>query len=252
VSNNAIVLRNKKISAVARSGSFRYKLAPLTVAKGTAEVDINTIEVDIGISFSTTTLPSGHVVPHFRSVDVKCNINRFDINIKLTGDFIVEFASIFEVIFVGTVAGLLEDSINVALNTTVPGLMNALVDKSNGVIPLPMNWALDYQTPDPVVISTTKFAMGMKALFFDRIIGEEEPTTTIPYMPYWDLIHPDLMQLYVSAYTMDSLFGSITEVTDLKGWLRASTSHVTTTMLNTLLPGIVSKYGGGQPVDIWF
>ena len=45
VANNAIVLDCKKINAVARSDEFRYKEAPLLVAKGHAEVDINTIEV---------------------------------------------------------------------------------------------------------------------------------------------------------------------------------------------------------------
>jgi hypothetical protein len=53
VAKNAIVFDCKKINAVARSGDFRYKAEPLLVAKGHAEVDMNTIEIQVGISFTT-------------------------------------------------------------------------------------------------------------------------------------------------------------------------------------------------------
>jgi hypothetical protein len=45
VAKNAIVFDCKKISAVARSADFRYKGAPLLVAKGHAEVDMNSVEI---------------------------------------------------------------------------------------------------------------------------------------------------------------------------------------------------------------
>lgn len=63
MSKNAVILANKKVSAVARSGDFRYKVAPLIVAKGHAEVDMNTVDIEIGLAFSTKTLKSGHIVP---------------------------------------------------------------------------------------------------------------------------------------------------------------------------------------------
>jgi len=155
VPKNAIVLKNRKISAVARSGSFRYKVAPLIVAKGHAEVDMNTVEIDVGLAFSTTTTSDGRVIPYVTAVDVKCNINRFDINIKLWGDFITDFASIFE--------------------------------ESNGFLPLPIfpGWVVDYQTPAPILVSDVRCTLGYKALFFDKLIGEEESTGPIPDdMPY--------------------------------------------------------------------
>lgn len=116
VANNAVVLRNKKITAVARSGRFRYKVAPLVVAKGHAEVDMNEIDIEVGLSFSTNTLNSGRVVPYVKAVDVVCSINRFDIDIKLFGNLLTDFASLFEVFFVGTVAGLIEDTLVITLN----------------------------------------------------------------------------------------------------------------------------------------
>ena len=45
VANNAVVLRNQKVSAEFRSGEFRYKAAPLLVAKGHVEVDMNTVDI---------------------------------------------------------------------------------------------------------------------------------------------------------------------------------------------------------------
>ena len=59
VAKNAVVLKNQKVSAVARSGSFRYKAAPLLVATGHAEVDMNTVDIEFGMAFSTRVLPSG-------------------------------------------------------------------------------------------------------------------------------------------------------------------------------------------------
>jgi hypothetical protein len=94
VANNAVVFSNKKISAIATCEKFRYKIAPLIFADGSAEVDINTIEIDAGLSFSTTVLPSGHVVPYVTGADVYTHINRFDIVIKLQGNYITEIGEI--------------------------------------------------------------------------------------------------------------------------------------------------------------
>ena len=43
IPNNALVLKCKKVTAVFYSNDFYYKAAPLVVAKGTLEVDLNTI-----------------------------------------------------------------------------------------------------------------------------------------------------------------------------------------------------------------
>jgi len=111
VPKNAVVLKNKKVSAVARSGKFRYKVMPLVVCDGHIEVDMNTVEIDVGVAFGVRTLNDGRMVPHIDTVDVKCNINRFDINIKMFGNIWTDLGSMFEVFFVGTVAGLIEETI---------------------------------------------------------------------------------------------------------------------------------------------
>lgn len=146
VAKNAVVLKNKKISAIARTGDFRYKAEPLLVAKGHAEVDMNTVDIEAGLSFSTRILPSGHVVPYVTAVDVKCNINRFDINIKLWGNFWTDLASLAEVFFVGTVAGLIEDVVVLTLDTEIPAAFNVAIGYSNGYFPMPVfnNWVVDW------------------------------------------------------------------------------------------------------------
>ena len=130
VAKNAVVFKNKKVSAVAKSGKFHYHVAPLMNADGHAEVDMNTIDVETGLSFSTRILPNGNIVPFVTSVDVVCSINRFDINIKLWGNFWTDLASAAEVFFVGTVAGLLEDTISSTLSISIPKVINDMIAHS--------------------------------------------------------------------------------------------------------------------------
>ena len=130
VAKNAVVFKNKKVSAVAKSGKFHYHVAPLMNADGHAEVDMNTIDVETGLSFSTRILPNGNIVPFVTSVDVVCSINRFDINIKLWGNFWTDLASAAEVFFVGTVAGLLEDTIKSTLSISIPKVINDMIAHS--------------------------------------------------------------------------------------------------------------------------
>ena len=130
VAKNAVVFKNKKVSAVAKSGKFHYHVAPLMNADGHAEVDMNTIDVETGLSFSTRILPNGNIVPFVTSVDVVCSINRYDINIKLWGNFWTDLASAAEVFFVGTVAGLLEDTISSTLSISIPKVINDMIAHS--------------------------------------------------------------------------------------------------------------------------
>ena len=154
---NAIVFDCKKINAVARSGDFRYKEAPLLVAKGHAEVDMNTVEIQVGISFSTQTLADGRIVPYVTAVDIICGINRFDINIKLWGNLWTDLASLAEVFFVGTVAGLIEDVLYATLNTGVPLFFNSFTKATDGYLPLAIipNWIMDWETPLPFEVTTS-------------------------------------------------------------------------------------------------
>jgi len=73
-------------------------------------------------------------------------------------------------------------------------------------------------------------------------------------MPLHSTDHLDKFQTYISSYVINGFCGSLTEVMDIKGWVRADMLHdaLTTTTLNVLLPGIMSYYGPGMPVDTFF
>lgn len=256
VDKNAVILANKKVSAQFRSGKFRYKVAPLIVAKGHATVDMHTVDIEVGMSFSTKTLRSGQIVPKVDTVDIICDIDRFDINIHLFGNLITDIGSLFEVFFVGTVATAIEDTVKLTLNQGIPIITNNIIQSTNGYFPVPLidNWVIDWQTPEAAVVTSSNVGVGIKGLFFDNLIGEEEPTDKIPEMPMHSSAHIEKFQTYLSSYVINGFCNSMLEVIDIKGWIRSSMLHnlLTTTTLDVLLPGMIKYYGAGQPVDVYF
>jgi hypothetical protein len=60
-------------------------------------------------------LPDGRTVPAIAGVDITTEINRFDVNIKIWGNIWSDFASAFEVFFVGTVVDAIDSAITTAL-----------------------------------------------------------------------------------------------------------------------------------------
>lgn len=139
-------MANKKVTAKFNTGDFRYHVAPLINASGHAEVDMNEIDIEIGIAFSTTTLADGHIVPHVSSVDVKCDIDRHDIDLHISGNWISDIGSIFTVFFKGTVADAIEKTIKTTLKTTVPQFANQYIEKLDGVshFPVAEDWYVDW------------------------------------------------------------------------------------------------------------
>ena len=221
---------------------------------------MNTVEIQAGLSFSTKTLADGRIVPYVTSVDVKCNINRFDINIRMFGNIWTDLASLFEVFFVGTVAGMIEDTVQFTLSTGIPVVTNTIVSATDGYLPIPLvpSWVLDWETPESAIVTDTQFQLGIRALMFDKKFGEEEPAVEIPEMPYHMTEHIEKYQAYVSSYSIDAFWSSWLEVAAVKGWFNAedlpekAPFNMTTTTFNAFLPGIMSYYGPGQPVDIHF
>lgn len=188
------------------------------------------------------------------------DIDRRDIDIHLHGNIWTDFASIFEVFFKGTIIGMIEDTAEAAMNTGIPYIGNGVMTKLDGYFPIPVfpNWVVDWQTPQAAVVTDTSFAIGVKGLMFDKAIGEEEPAQAIPDMPYYDSSQSELYQAFVSAYSIDGFFSSLLEVEGIHGWFNStevpswSPMELTTDTINLLLPGIVSHYGAGLPVDVHF
>lgn len=106
--HNELILDNRKVTAVFKSKSFRYKAAPLVVAKGHVEVDLKEIEIQDGFEFLTQKLKDGHRVPAVKPRDVKVKINRHNIKIHLHGNLISDIGDLFTGFFKKTVCDSIE------------------------------------------------------------------------------------------------------------------------------------------------
>jgi hypothetical protein len=100
-------------------------------------------------------MADGRIIPYVTAVDVICSIDRFDINIKLWGNLWTDLASLAEVFFVGTVAGLIEDVLYTTLNTGVPFALNSASKATDGYLPLSFipGLVLDFETPLPFQVT---------------------------------------------------------------------------------------------------
>lgn len=110
--NNAVTLNCSKLTAKFRCNDFRYKIAPLMVANGYVEVDMNTVDIGFGLQFKTQISPTtGRQIMMVDTVDVIVDINRNDIKLHIGGGFWTGLASIFTVFFKGTVVDLIRTSV---------------------------------------------------------------------------------------------------------------------------------------------
>jgi hypothetical protein len=120
------------------------------------------------------------------------------------------------------------------------------------------DWTLDWETENRATVTDTYFGVGVKGLLFDKLQGEQEPSQDIPVMPTFESSRGQQFQAYVSAYSIDSFFSSWIEVGTVAAWFNSteipanSTTQLTTSTVNTLLPGIESYYGADVPMDIYF
>lgn len=250
---NAFILANKKVSAQFKAKKFRYHAAPLVTAKGHVEVDLNEVDIEIGLSFDTQHTNDGHIVPYVTAVDVKCDINRHDIKIHLHGNLITDIGAMFEIFFKGPVSDAIEDTIRLTLNQGVPAAVNLVMKHNDGEwhIPNVINWILDWQTQNPIQVKSDWIGAGIRGLFYDEKIGREEPEDQIPEMPYKSADHSEKFQIWASSYSINSLFGTITEVFDMDFMVYAEDMNgLTAGMLAPLLPGMAQTYGADALVDL--
>ena len=124
------------------------------------------------------------------TVDVLVDINRNDIKLHIGGGFWTDIASIFTVFFKGTVVDLIRDSVTLALQTTIPAVTNAALNKNDGYFHYIPDWWLDWESPNAAIVTGTSWNLAVKGLMFDHSIGEIYPNVTIPAMPYKDISKP--------------------------------------------------------------
>lgn len=200
------------------------------------------------------------MVPLIEAVKVDMDIDRRDIDIHLHGNIWTDFGSLFEVFFKGTVISMIEDTAEAAMNTGIPLIGNTIMTKLDGYFPVPIvpNWVVDWETPQPAIVTDSYFAVGVKGLMFDKLIGEEDPGVLAPDMPYYDSTRPEQYQAFLSSYTIDAFFSSFLEVEGIHAWVNSTEIPsgvplgLTTSSLDILLPGLSDHYGADLPVDVRF
>lgn len=130
------------------------------------------------------------MVPSFESVDLKIDINRFDIKVHIHGNIWSDFANLFTVFFQHQIVDAITEIMTVTIQTGIPYIGNNFMAKTDGYLPIPLvnNWELDWETPKAALVTSDYISIGAKALFFDKAVPEidQEPLVAIPNMPYKD------------------------------------------------------------------
>jgi hypothetical protein len=218
--DNGFYLYIPDLSGVVYTGHYYYHIAPLMNAEGHAEVIMKTINLGIGIKFRTQVLPDGRTVPAVDSFNVLVDINRDDIDIKIWGNFWADMAAACEIFFKSTVVHAIQDTVTYILTYGVPQAINYGFAYTDGQSNLYMHptWMLDWMTPAAAIVTTDALNAGIEGDFWDSAYGEQYPADTIPVMPYRLSTNAGGFQMYVSDFTIDSLFNSMLEEETLAGW----------------------------------
>lgn len=188
--NNAMVLTCSNMDITFTSEKFKYREL-LVWTTGSVTVNMHEIKIQAGFGQTTQTLSDGRIVPAFTGEDVKVEINRGDIDVHIHGSIVGDIVNLFTFFFKGIVADQIEDNIRYALETTAPGVVSAIFAATDGYIYVPFignlsNLILDWETPQPNLITATAFEMGTKGVIFDKNSGEQDFGATIPTLPWRD------------------------------------------------------------------
>jgi len=257
--SNGIYLLCQNLNGVVYTGDFRYRSMGIFVATGHADVKMNKINLGVGISFKTQTLPDGRVMPAIESFNVLVDIDRDDINIQIWGNIWSDFAAMFEIFFKSEVVNAIRDSITFVLEDGIPIAVNYEFKKTDGFFHMPIlnTWELDWMTPASAIVAPTSLQVGIEGDFFDNVYGETYPPQSIPVMPY-QVESLAGFQAFLSDFTTQSFLTSALEEHTMAGWFNATmvppteSWQLTTGFLNKFLPGLSKTYGSDQPCDIHF
>ena len=170
---NGVYLLCQNLSGVFYTSDFRYKSLGIFVATGHADVKMNTVNLGMGISFTTQTTPDGRTVPAIESFNVLVDIDRNDINIQIWGNIWSDFAAMFEIFFKSEVVQAIQDSMTFILTDGIPLAANTYFKHNDGFIQIPYmpTWEVDWMTPATAIVATDSFQVGIEGLFFDNIFG---------------------------------------------------------------------------------
>ena len=131
VTNNAIVFEADNLSATFHCGHFKLKEG-FVQAKGSADVSLERMKLQVGISLTEQMLPDGRNIPAIDTVDVNFLISDQDISVELHGNVWSEFAGSFINFFKGPMVRLIESACTKELNMGMPTKVNEIIAASDG------------------------------------------------------------------------------------------------------------------------
>ena len=249
-----MVLTCSDLTATFLTRDFNLK-ETIFIATGTAEVDLEKIKLQLGVSFKTQTLADGRIVPAIDTVDVIVDIDRNDLKFHIHGNIWTDIASIFEPLFKGAVLDEITSQLNNAMKVTAPTLANQFIagTEANSMI-IPDLW-FDWMTEQPFYVTDTSLEFGGRAILYDSEFGETVPTSW-PEMPYKVDSEPSGIQVFISEQSVNAALTALLEKHPVDVWLNAtmvpasSKLQLNTGALEKVLPGISDYYGANQTVNV--
>lgn len=119
------------------------------------------------------------------TVDIIVDINRNDIRLHISGNWLSDLGNIFTIFFKGIVVDLIDSAVNTGLSTTLPAVINAKLIDNDAYIPFKPNFKVDWEMPEPAIVALEDWCAPIKGLFIANN-APIVPTVAIPSMPCRD------------------------------------------------------------------
>lgn len=255
IGNDELQIAIKGLSATFHSSSLGYKVWFYT-AHGSLDVDLYEVSLALNLKITTQKLSNGKTVPAVAVAGYSVDIPEDHISLHLHGDAIVEFASLFEGLFKGTVRNEIVGQINNALAKDVAPAINKLIAEQKGETEIWEGLSLDWSIMSAPEVNSKDLHFGIRGLFFKDGSAAVVPDVTPPIMPYIDSSNPSKVQAYVSNFLADSLGHTFCETIGFSIWIKSdvipasSPIQLNTKSLAIFFPEIVNKYGDSSLVDL--
>ena len=257
---NEIDISVTGLNAQFHSSHLAYKVL-LVTAHGSVDAKMTDVAINLKVQIEEQTLPSGRIVPAVKVISSSVDLPKDHITLDLHGDIIIEFASLFKSLFMGTVRDTIVNEINNALQKEVPPALNGLIADQKGETEiyqgLDLDWSIRSAPLIQLVGGKELLSFGIKGLFFAEGKGEIEPAgVTAPVMPYHDTTSTSKLQAFVSNYLADSLGAAYLETSGFNFWTNYTMIpqdfpvQLDTDFLDIFFPGMLAHYGTGKMIDV--
>lgn len=160
-----MIISANNLAAAFHSNELRYKEWFVT-AKGSLDVSISAMSVEVELEVTEQTLPGGKVVPSVKVLNTYVNLPKDHISLHIHGNVIADFASLFKGLFMGTVRDQITSQVNNALRNSVPPALNKLIAAQKGYTKIYNKMDLDWSISSAPKINAQNLEFGIKGLFF--------------------------------------------------------------------------------------